>query len=216
MTIKWLRVVGGSDYGPDGPLFSGTAEARSQSALTQVEDELAPLFDGQRWLAQGGYERIMLTLDYRLKKGRQLSSLTEVGRLLKLNFSLAWPELERATVEEIRDHLRPIVLEALEFVGERKGLGKLPKSGEGEDLEVVPLKPLIDDPAPYAEEPGDSFVITREFPAGVDPSDVPHLLRRYEEELEALLSDEAMENIVDTETSPTAVRWVVQAGPTDD
>lgn len=213
MTIKWLQLTGGSGYGPEGPVFSGAAEDRVWTALGQLEDDLVPQFDGQRWLAQGGYERVALSLEYRIKKGRQRRSLAEIGRLLNPDFSFVWPELEQASVDEIRAHLRPIVLEALEFVGERKGLGSLPEAGEGGSLQVLPLKPLIGDPAPYAEEQGDSFVITRDFPPGVDQAEMPDLLRRYEDELEALLSDEAMHNIIETETSSTAIRWVVQATP---
>jgi hypothetical protein len=127
-----------------------------------------------------------------------------------------WPELETASVDEIREHLQPIVLEALGFVGERKKLGELPRAGEAADLEAVPLKPLVDDPVPYDEEPGDSFVITRDFPPGTEDSQVPELLRQYDEELQELLSDEALDSILDIETSFSGVRWVIRIAPDED
>jgi hypothetical protein len=75
---------------------------------------------------------------------------------------------------------------------------------------------LIEDPTPYVDEPGDSFVIIRDFPANTEPSDVPDVLQKYEEDLEALLSKEAIENIVEVETSVSAIRWLVQLPPADD
>lgn len=211
MAIAWLQLVGGSYWGTAGRAFSGAAESRALTALQQIEAELLTSYDGARWLAQQGYERVALGLEYRSdKKGRALRSVGEIGRLLRPDYSVVWPELETASVAEIREHLQPIVLEALAFVGERKGLGELPKAGEAKDLEAVPLKPLIDDPVPYDEEPGDSFVITRDFPPGADESQVPELLRQYDEELQELLSDDALDNILDIETSSTGVRWVVR------
>lgn len=217
MTIKWLQLVGGSRWGAAGNAFSGAAESRAQTALQQIETEVLASYDGARWLAQQGYERVALGLEYRSdKKGRALRSVGEIGRLLSPEYSVVWPELETASVDEIREHLQPIVLEALGFVGERKKLGELPKAREAEDLEAIPLKTLVDDPVPYDEEPGDSFVITRDFPPGTEESQVPERLRQYDEELQELLSDEALDNILDIETSFSGVRWVIRIAPDED
>lgn len=211
MTIKWFQLVGGSRWHVDGSDFSGAVESRAWQALQLLEAEILDSYDGARWLAQEGYERVALGLEYRSdKKGRALRSIGETGRLLSPDYSVVWPELGTATVEEMVDYLRPVVLEALEHVGERKKLGSLPKAGEGDELTAVPLKPLIEDPAPYDEEPGDSFVITRDFPPGTDESRIPALLRQYDKELDELLSDGARDNVLDVETSSSGVRWVVR------
>lgn len=211
MTIKWFQLVGGSYWGQDGRAFSGAAEGRAFKALQQIEADVLAAYDGARWLAQQGYERVALGLEYRVsKRGRALRSVAAVGRLLSPEYSVVWPELEQATVEEIRAYLEPVVLEALAFVGERKNLGDLPRAGQTNQLESVPLKPLVDDPPPYDEEPGDTFVITRDFPPDTTPEQVPDLLRQYDKDLENLLSKNALNNILDIESSPTAVRWVIR------
>ncbi|GAA2811744.1 hypothetical protein [Kribbella solani] len=211
MTIAWLQLVGGPRYGEDGPDFSGVADTRAWTALRELETELLSEFDGGRWLAQGGYERVAIHLEYRSdKRGRARRKIGETGRLLTPSLSLVWPELETASVGEIKDHLRPVVLEAFALVGERKKFGQLPRAGEAAGLQTVPLKPLIEDPAPYDEEPGDCFVITRDFPPDVEEAQLPELFRRYEEDLEELLSDEGMDSVLDMETSATAARWVVR------
>jgi hypothetical protein len=217
MTIAWLQLVGGSYWGPKGRAFSGSAEALAGTALSRLESELLTEFDGRAWLAQGGYERVSIGLEYRSdKRGKPLRKIADVGRLVSPEYSLVWPELETATVDEVREHLRPVVLDALDLVGERRNLGRLPRTGEAKELTAVPLKPLIEDPTPYVDEPGDSFVIIRDFPANTEPSDVPEVLQKYEEDLEALLSKEAIENIVEVETSMSAIRWLVQLPPADD
>jgi hypothetical protein len=211
MVIKWLQLVGGSYWGPKGQAFSGAAEARAGIALSSLESELLTEFDGGIWLAQAGYERVSVGLEFRSdKRGRPLRKIADIGRLITPEYSLVWPELENATVDEVRERLRPVVLDALDLVGERRNLGKLPRTGEAKGLTAVPLKPLIEDPTPYVEAPGDSFVIIRDLPASTKPSDVPAVLQKYEEDLEALLSKEAFGNIVEAETSPTAIRWLVQ------
>lgn len=211
MTIKWFQLVGGSHWGMDGRAFSGAAEGRAFQALQQIEADVVAAYDGARWLAQQGYERVALGLEYRVsKRGRPLRSVAAVGRLLTPEYSVVWPELEQAKVDEIRAYLEPVVLEALAFVGERKNLGELPKAGQADHLEAVALKPLVDDPAPYDEEPGDSFVITRDFPSDTTPEQVPDLLRQYDEDLENLLSEDALDNILDIESSSTGVRWVIR------
>ncbi|GAA1559452.1 hypothetical protein GCM10009804_15370 [Kribbella hippodromi] len=218
MTIAWLQLVCGPDYNDEGQAdFSGVAIDRAWTALRELEAELLPEFDGARWLAQGGYERVALGLEFRVsKRGRARRSIGEIGRSLSPDYSVVWPELESASLAEVREYLRPVVLEALAFVGERKNFGPLPKAGAGGDLETVPLKPLIEDPAPYDEEPGDCFVITRDFPPGTEEADLPELFRRYEEDLEDLLSDEGLDSILDMETSFTAVRWVIRTAHEDD
>ncbi len=217
MTIAWLQLVGGSHWTTAGSAFSGAAEARAWSALQRIEAEVLTSYDGARWLAQQGYERVALHLEYRSHaKGRPARSIGAIGRLLNPNYSVVWPELETASVDEMREHLHPIVLEALAFVGERTNLGKRPEAGQGEDLETVPLIPLIDDPMPYEEEPGDSLVITRDFPPGTEESQVPGLLRQYDEDLQDLLSDKAMDNLLDIETSSSGVRWVIRIAPGED
>lgn len=217
MTIKWLQLVGGSRWGAAGSDFSGAVESRAQAALQQIEAEVVASYDGARWLAQQGYERVALGLEYRSdKKGRALRSVGETGRLLSPEYSVVWPELETASVDEIREYLRPVVLEALALVGERKKLGELPKAGQAEELEAVSLKPLVDEPIPYDEEPGDSFVIIRDFPPGTEQSQVPELLRQYDEDLQVMLSDEALDNILDIETSFSGVRWVIRIAADQD
>ncbi|MEU0095017.1 hypothetical protein [Kribbella sp. NPDC006257] len=211
MAIKWLQLVGGSYWGPKGQAFLGAAEARAGIALSSLESELLTEFDGGIWLAQAGYERVSVGLEFRSdKRGRPLRKIADIGRLITPEYSLVWPELENATVDEVRERLRPVVLDALDLVGERRNLGKLPRTGEAKGLTAVPLKPLIEDPTPYVEAPGDSFVIIRDLPANTRPSDVPAVLQKYEEDLQALLSKEAFGNIVEAETSPTAIRWLVQ------
>ncbi|TDD46562.1 hypothetical protein E1263_36230 [Kribbella antibiotica] len=217
MTIAWLQLVGGSRWTTAGSAFSGAAEARARTALQRIEAEVLASYDGACWLAQQGYERVALHLEYRSDaKGRPGRSIRAIGRLLNPNYSVAWPELETASVDEMREHLHPIVLDALAFVGERTNLGKLPKAGEAEDLETVPLIPLIDDPMPYDEEPGDSCVITRDFPPGTEESQVPGLLRQYDKDLQDVLSDEALDNILDIETSSSGVRWVIRVAPDEE
>jgi hypothetical protein len=218
MTIKWFQLVGGSDYGPSGrPVFSGSAESRAWKAFPEVEADVISEFDGARWLLQGGYERVALGLEFRTeKRGRQLRTVAEIGRLISVDYSVVWPELETATVDQIRHHLKPIVMDALELVREKKKLGHIPRQGEGGDLATVPLKPLIEDPAPYADEPGDSFIIKRELPPGLSPSEEATVLRRYDEDLERLLSQQANGNIIEAETSPSAVRWVIQVPDSND
>jgi hypothetical protein len=217
MTIKWFQLVGGAYHGRSGPVISGAAEVRAWQVFPEIEAYVISEFDGARWLLQEGYERVALGLEFRTeKKGRQLRTIAEIGRLISVDYSVVWPELENAAVDQIRDHLKPIVMDALELVGEKKKLGHLLPHGEGGDLAAVPLKPLIDDPAPYADEPGDSFLITRELPPGLSPSEEAGVLARYEEDLELLLSRKAKANIVDTEISASAVRWVIQAPRSND
>jgi hypothetical protein len=185
MTIQWFQLTGGSYHGQSGPVFSGAASSRVWKAFPDIEAEVISEFDGARWLLQGGYERVAVGLEFRTeKRGRQLRAVAEIGRLISVGYSVVWPELENATVDQIREYLKPIVMDALELVGEKKGLGHLPRRGAGDDLPAAPLKPLIEDPAPYADEPGDSFVITRELPPGLNPSEQAAVLARYEEDLE--------------------------------
>jgi hypothetical protein len=67
-----------------------------------------------------------------------------------------------------------------------------------------------DEDEPFFEEPGDSFVITRELPEVDDPAEMAAVFQRYEDELSRLLSEEALSSVIEAETSPRAVRWVVR------
>jgi hypothetical protein len=211
MTIRWFQLVGGSYHGMSGPVFSGVAQDRVGDACEAVEADVISEFDGARWLLQNGYERISIGIEFRAeKKGRQLRSVAEIGRLLDVDYSVVWPELANATVPEIREYLKPVVLEALEFAGERKGLGPLVPAGTGGELRAVPLRPLIEDPMPYVEEQADCFVITRELPPDLSPSERAGVMARYDRDLEGLLTKRALGRIVDLETSDRAVRWVIE------
>ncbi len=211
MAISWFQLVGGSFWGVSGRVISGAAESRASGVYPELAAEIMREYDGAAWLAQGGYERVSLGLEFRVsKKGRALRSVNETGRLVNADFSIVWPELETASVEEIRTALKPAVLEALELVGERKNLGKLPLAGAAGRVQSEPLKPLVEDPLPYGEQRGDSFIITRELPPGLGPEDTVRVFAQYEADLEALLSEEALEHVIETETSPTAIRWLVQ------
>ncbi|TDD23452.1 hypothetical protein E1218_17995 [Kribbella turkmenica] len=50
-------------------------------------------------------------------------------------------------------------------------------------------------------------MITREAPDGL----APKLIARYEADLERLLSEEALEAVVEAETSPKGMRWLVRS-----
>jgi hypothetical protein len=211
MTIRWFQLVGGSHYGVSGADFSGVAQDRVGDACSDVEADVVSEFDGARWLLQKGYERISLDIEFRAeKKGRQRRSVAEIGRLLDVSYSVVWPELANATVPEIREYLKPVVLEALEFAGERKGLGSLVPVGTEGELRAVPLRPLIEDPMPYVEKQADCFVITRELPPDLSPSETADVLARYDSDLERLLTKRALGRIVELETSGNAVRWAIE------
>ncbi|NIK59580.1 hypothetical protein [Kribbella shirazensis] len=217
MTISWFQLSGGSYHEESGPVFSGAAEDRLWEAFPQLEADVLSGLDGARWLLQGGYERVSVGLQFRTeKKGRQRRAVAEIGRLITVDYSIVWPELENATVENIRNHVKPFVMDALELVGEKKKLGHVPRLGEGRDLTAAPLKPLIEDPTPYADEPGDSFVITRELPPGLNPSEEAAVLKRYEEDLDRILSKHARSNIIELETTASTARWVVPASRSTD
>ncbi|MEV0800080.1 hypothetical protein AB0I34_20480 [Kribbella sp. NPDC050281] len=136
--------------------------------------------------------------------------MAEIGRLLDAEYSVVWPELANATVPEIREYLKPVVLEPLEFAGERKGLGPLVPVGAGGELRAAPLGPLIENPMPYVEDQADCFVITRELPPGLSLSETADVIARYESDLETLLTKRALGRIVDLETSDRAVRWLIE------
>ncbi|WP_203590666.1 hypothetical protein [Streptomyces sp. SID13031] len=218
MTIKWFQLVGGSGYGESGrPVFSSAVSDRAWEAFPELEGRVLSEFEGARWLLQGGYERVAVGLEFRTeKKGRQLRTVTEIGRLISVDYSVVWPELQDATVDQIRERLMPIVVDALELVGEKKALGHLPRQGLGDELVAVPLKPLIDDPAPYADVPGDSFVVTRELPADLSPAKAVEVLEGYEADLDAILSRAGKKNVIEAETSSSAVRWVIQVPTSND
>lgn len=215
VAIAWLQLVGGAYLAPtaDGRSFeedfSGQVTYKAWEALGRLQAKLLDEYDGAAWLAQGGYERVSLGLEYRAKKhGRALSAVPAIGRLLSPEFSVVCPELAEMTVDEMVSFFEPVVLNALTVVGERKHLGPLPPAGHGGDLASVPLIPLIEDPSPYDEEPGDSFVITRMAPGGL----TPELIARYEADLERLLSEEALGAVIEAETSSDGLRWVVRPG----
>ncbi|MFB6726310.1 hypothetical protein ACFCV3_39440 [Kribbella sp. NPDC056345] len=194
MAISWFQLVGGSFWGASGRVISGAAESRAAQVYPELAAEIMREYDGAAWLAQGGYERVSLGLEFRVStKGSALRRVDEIGHLVNADFSMVWPELETATVEQIHAHLKPTVLEALDLVGERKALGKLPVAG-----------------TTGAEQRGDSFIITRELPPGLGPQDTAQAFAQYEADLEALLSEQALQHVIETETSPTAIRWVVQ------
>lgn len=211
MTIRWFQLVGGSHHGTSGADFSGVAQHRVVQACSDVEADVISEFDGQRWLLQNGYERISIDIEFRAeKKGRQRRSVAEIGRLLDVDYSVVWPELANATVPEIREYVKPVALEALEFAGEQKGLGPLLPTGTEGELRAVPLRPLIEDPMPYVEEQADCFIITRELPPGLSPSETADVMARYDSDLGKLLTKRALGRIVDLETSDNAVRWVIE------
>jgi gamma-glutamyl:cysteine ligase YbdK (ATP-grasp superfamily) len=89
MTIAWLQLVG-------GPYVTGTPDRRSfqedfsgqvthlaWKALSRLEAKLIDEYDGAARLAQGGYERVALHLEYRAKKhGRDRRAVGISRRLL--------------------------------------------------------------------------------------------------------------------------------------
>ena len=78
-----------------------------------------------------------------------------------------------------------------------------------------PLRPLITDDIPAADELGEIVVITRELPERLPTGQLRGVFERYEADLERLLSTEAWGNVVEVETSATAIRWVVRVSPTE-
>ena len=215
MTIAWLQLVGGAylaetpDHRSFTEDFSGQVTDRAWVALQRLAVKLLDEYDGAAWLAQRGYERVALHLEFRAKKhGRGRRAVPAIGRLLSPDFSVVCPELADMTVDEMVSFFEPVVLDALTVVGERKNLGPLPAAGEGADLASVPLIPLIGDPSPYDEEPGDCFVITRMAADGLTPA----LIERYEADFEWLLSEEALGEVIEAETSSDGLRWVVRPG----
>ncbi|MEU4608323.1 hypothetical protein AB0F43_35510 [Kribbella sp. NPDC023972] len=215
VAIAWLQLVGGAYLAPTSDRrsfeedFSDQVTDKAWEALGRLQAKLLDEYDGAAWLAQRGYERVSLGLEYRVKKhGRGRSAVPAIGRLLSPEFSVVCPELAEMTVDEMVSFFEPVVLDALSVVGERKNLGPLPPAGQGGDLASVPLIPLIEDPSPYDEEPGDCFVITRMAPGGV----TPELIARYEADFERLLSEEALGAVIEAETSSDGLRWVVRPG----
>lgn len=208
MTIAWLQLAGGPYSSPKRERdFSGHVVDKAWEALGRVEAKLLGEYDGAAWLAQGGYERVSLHLEYRAKKhGRGRRAVPAIGRLLSPDFSVVCPEVADMTLDQMVSFFEPVVLDALAVVGERKELGPLPPAGQGGELAAVPLIPLIEDPSPYDEEPGDCFVITRSAPGGVTPA----LIKRYEADFERLLSEEALGQVLEAETAEDALRWVVR------
>jgi hypothetical protein len=112
--------------------------------LRQLEARLLPAYDGAAWLAQGGYEKVAVGLEYwAVKHGRALRRVPSIGRLLMPEYSVVCPELPSLSLGEMVEYFEPIVLEALAMVGRRKNLGPLPPAGHGGHLVAVPLRPLI-------------------------------------------------------------------------
>ncbi|MFI6673619.1 hypothetical protein [Kribbella sp. NPDC050470] len=208
MTIAWLRLAGGPYNSPSRERdFSGQVVDKTWEALGRLEAKLLNEYDGAAWLAQRGYERVALHIEYQAKKrGRQRRAVPVVGRLLSPDFSVVCPDLAGMTVDEMVEFFEPVVLDALSVVGERKELGPLPPVGHCGHLVRMPLIPLIEDPSPYDEEPGDCFVITRMAPGGVTPA----LIERYEADFQRLLSEEAFGQVIEAETAEDALRWVVR------
>ena len=213
VAIEWLQLVGGaylaetSDGRSFREDFSGQVTDRAWEAFGRLQAKLLDEYDGAAWLAQGGYERVALHLELRAKKhGRQRKAVPAIGRLLSPDFSVVCPELAEMAADEMVSFFEPVVLDALSVVGERKNLGPLPPAGQGGDLVSVPLIPLIGDPSPYDEEPGDCFVITRMAPDGL----TPELIARYEADLERLLTKEALGAVIEAETSSDGLRWLVR------
>ncbi|WP_432942650.1 hypothetical protein ACQPXM_37050 [Kribbella sp. CA-253562] len=209
MTITWLQLTcGRGTDSKSASTFTGKAEDRAWTALQRLHAKLLPQYDGAAWLAQGGFERVSIDVQYRVTKGRQRRTVALIGRLVNVDVSVACPELPDLTVEQLEDVFRPVVLDALAALAEAQGLGPLPPAGQGGGLSAVPLRALIDDPDPYDEEPGDCFVITRVAPDGVNPE----VIERYERDLAWLLSGAAQAEVIEAEVSGTAVRWTVRVG----
>ena len=127
-----------------------------------------------------------------------------------VDVSATCPELLTATVTELEPLVRAVLLDALALAGTKKDLGALPLAGEPAARPTIPFWPLeVDEDEPYSEEPGDSFVITRELPKVDHPAEMAGVFQRYEDDLSRLLSAEAFSSIIEAETSPRAIRWVV-------
>jgi hypothetical protein len=149
VTIAWLQLVGAPylsldfEKGINEFDFPGVVQTKAMEALGRLEAKLLPAYDGAAWLAQGGYEKVALELEYRaVKRGRALRRVPSIGRLLTPDYSVVCPELPELSVEEMVEYFDPVVLEALAMVGERKKLGLLPLAGEGDHLVAIPLLPL--------------------------------------------------------------------------
>ncbi len=149
MTIAWLQLVGGPYLNLDFEKrinkfdFPGAVETRAWEALRRLEASMLPAYDGAAWLAQGGYEKVAVGLEYRaVKHGRALRTVPSVGRLLSPEYSVLCPQLPELGVDEMVEYFEPVVLEALAMVGKRKKLGPLPPAGQGGHLVAIPLIPL--------------------------------------------------------------------------
>jgi hypothetical protein len=130
---------------------------------------------------------------------------------LMVDVSAVCPELRTAKLPELEPIVRDILLDALALAGTKKDLGRLPAAGEPAARPAIPLWPLeADEDQPFFEEPGDSFVITRELPEVDDPAEMNAVLQRYGEDLDLVLSEEGLANIIEAESSLRAVRWVVR------
>jgi hypothetical protein len=68
----------------------------------------------------------------------------------------------------------------------------------------------------YYDEPGDCYIIARQLPQTDDPAEISATIDRYEDDIQWLLSAEALGGGVDVETTPTEVRWIVPVPTPED
>lgn len=213
--VDWIQgAYGASDFDESGKeIFRGQAGRKGGDAVERVWPQIMNEFNGAAWLAQGGFQQVSIDVEFRDAgdQRRRKRRVTNKGRLLMVDVSAACPELWTATVAELEPLVRAILLDALALAGTKKDLGALPAAGEPAARPAIPLWPLEGhEDEPFFEEPGDSFVITRELPEVDDPAEMAAVFQRYEDDLSRLLSEEALSSIIEAETSLRAVRWVVR------
>jgi hypothetical protein len=214
---SWIELIASSGLTSDlRPVVPGDTLAKATLAASRVEKRLLDEYNGTAWLAREGYERVLVSLEFVLASpSKKLRSVKSKGRLLMVDFTCVIPELSTAKVKEIEVLLEAIIPDILELVGGDRKLGPPLKNGDVEPEVRTALRPLIADDMPAADELGEIFVITRELPEQLSTEQLSGVFERYEDELERLLSDEAWGNVIETETSATAIRWVVRIIPKD-
>lgn len=210
--MPWIELIASSRLTPDlMPLVPGDTLAKATLAASRVEKKLLDEYDGTAWLAQEGYERVLVSLEFELANpSKKLRSVKSKGRLLMVEFSCVIPELSTAKVKEVEVLLEAIIPDVLQLVGDDRKLGPPLKKGDVQPEVRTPLRPLIAEDMPDADELGEIFVITRQLPDRVSTEQLSGVFARYEADLEKLLSDQAWDNVIEAETSATAIRWVVR------
>ncbi len=145
MTIAWLQLTCGRGTDTRSTsAFKAKAEDNAWIATQRLQKQLLPEYDGAAWLAQGGFERVAVDVQYRVTKGRQRRLVKAIGRLVTVDISVACPQLPGLTVKEIQDLFRPVVQDAFTALAEAEGLGAIPAAGAGGGLVAAPLRAWVE------------------------------------------------------------------------